>query len=199
MSILAAIALAAVVQPPTGRTAFLEPVVRQKVFTDNQLRVDPFFASQRVFDRTSRESGKWGWKVKYVNYRQALTAQRKYIEPKGTDHAPRALTDLAAVAKALKADYLVLTRIDELIGTRTIGMGARTTGRANLRVRVYDANERAIVWDDAAMSTSSRAGSKSEMQPRVDQAYINALREALDPFFEKGYRQKIDADFRSGG
>jgi hypothetical protein len=178
---------------PTGSMAFLEAEVDPAVFTDEGHRLDPYSAFDRVHRRIAGESRRWdGWKVSLLDYKKARDQQWKLF---GRRDEAKPLGDvklLDDLAVRIGARYLITYHLVQFSGSRTSGFGARTTGTATVDVLVFDSVSHAFVWQDKVTESSSLPGTKQEIQPRMDQALLNSLRGALEPFVVKGYTKRFD-------
>jgi hypothetical protein len=178
--------------PTTGKVALLEPTVVASVFTNEGARIDPFAAASRVAGRIRGESGRWeGWDLKFCDYKNVLREQKSIFGDRGSITTLADRSKLARVAGKLQARYLAFYNILELTGARTGGLSARTTGRASINLTIFDAVRNAYVWNDQKTETSIRTGTKTQMQPRIDQALLNSIRLAMEPFATKGLRKEI--------
>jgi hypothetical protein len=177
---------------PTGSIAFLEAEVDPTVFTAEGHRLDPYAAFERVHGRVARESKRWdGWNVTFLDYKKARDQQWKLFGGRGESRPLSDLRKLADLAVRIGARYLVTYHLIQFTGSRTSGFGARTTGTASVDVLVFDSVSQKFVWQERATDSSSRPGTKQEMQARMDQALLNTLRGALGPFVVKGYRKSL--------
>lgn len=190
---IAIIALSAQTDTPTtGKLALLEPTVVASVFTDEGARIDPFSAASRVAGRIRGESGRWeGWDLKFCDYKNVLKEQKSIFGDRSSTTTLADRSKLAKLAGKLQARYVAYYNLLELTGSRTGGVSARTMGRASINLTVYDAVRNAYVWNDQKTETSIRKGTKTQMQPRIDQALLNSIRKALEPFATKGLRKEI--------
>jgi len=190
---IAMIALTAQTETPTtGKVALLEPTVVASVFTNEGARTDPFAAASRVAGRIRGESGRWeGWDLKFCDYKNVLREQKSIFGDRGSITTLADRSKLARVAGKLQARYVAFYNILELTGARTGGLSARTTGRASINLTIFDAVRNAYVWNDQKTETSIRTGTKTQMQPRIDQALLNSIRLAMEPFATKGLRKEI--------
>jgi hypothetical protein len=178
--------------PTTGKVALLEPTVVASVFTNEGARIDPFAAASRVAGRMRGESGRWeGWDLKFCDYKNVLSEQKSIFGNRGAIKSLADRDKLARLASKLQARYVAFYNLLELTGARTGGVSARTTGRASINLTVYDAVRNAYVWNDQKTETSIRKGTKTQMQPRIDQALLNSIRLAMEPFATKGLRKEI--------
>jgi hypothetical protein len=185
-------ALAPQVEIPTGEAALLEPLVSPSIFTQDGQRIDPFDAVKRAHDRVASEGPRWpGWKLKFVSFNRVLREQNRIFGTRGFSEPQNNPAKLAELGRALKANYVITYQLLELTGARTSGFGARTTGRASIELRVFDVAEQRFVWSAKKVETSTKSGTKNAIQPRIDQALINAIRESLDPFAAHGLRMNI--------
>jgi hypothetical protein len=178
--------------PTTGKVALLEPTVVASVFTNEGARIDSFAAASRVAGRIRGESGRWeGWDLKFCDYKNVLREQKSIFGDRGSITTLADRSKLARVAGKLQARYVAFYIILELTGARTGGLSARTTGRASINLTIFDAVRNAYVWNDQKTETSIRTGTKTQMQPRIDQALLNSIRLAMEPFATKGLRKEI--------
>lgn len=186
---LSALCLAALLAPqfelPAGKMAILEPIPARSLINQEGPRTDPFEAATRVINRMDRESRNWpDWQtIDILPAEDTKRAQLREIGPRGTLYTE---TALRRVAQRLRARYVVLVRLNELTGARTSGLSARTTGRANLEICVYDYGTKAFVWADDRVETSTITGTRFALEPRMDQALLNALRRSLEPWLKEG-------------
>lgn len=177
---------------PTGSIAFLEAEVDPAVFTAEGHRLDPYAAFERVHGRIARESKGWdGWNVTFLDYKKVRDQQWKLFGTRGDSRPPSDLKKLEDLAERISARYLVTYHLIQFTGSRTAGFGARTTGTASVDVLVFDSVSQKLVWQEKTTDSSSRPGTKQEIQARMDQALLNALRGALEPFVVKGYRKSF--------
>jgi hypothetical protein len=178
---------------PSGSMAFLEAEVDPAVFAAEGHRLDPYSAFERVHRRIAAESRNWdGWKVTFIDYKRARDQQWKLFGRRDQTKPLADLKRLEHLAVRISARYLVTYHLTRFTGSRTSGFGARTTGTATVDVLVFDSISHAFVWQDKASGSSSLPGTKQEIQPRMDQALLNSLRVALEPFAVKGYLKNLD-------
>lgn len=172
----------------------MEPSVAPSVQYEEGPRVDAYTVAERVVNRMRGESPKWkGWQsVRIVPVRETRDAMRAVIGPRGTGLA--GLQNLAMLASRMNCQYIAYYRLTELTGARTRGFGARVTGRAQIDLRVYDAQANALVWMSRVTETSTKTGSQFAMEPRVEQALLNALRKALDPHITEGLMKPVPSN-----
>jgi hypothetical protein len=177
---------------PTGNMAVLEPAVAPEVIYADGPRIDPFVATERALDRLARESRKWsGWnRIKILDAGVTRRAMRDVLGPRGTRVA--SVQDLDMLAAKLETRYIAFYRLRELVGARTRGFGARVTGRASIQMRVWDAEKKTVVWYTDTVETSTVSSARRAMEPRIEQAYVNALKVSLDPFISEGLLKSRD-------
>jgi hypothetical protein len=173
--------------------AFLEAEVDPAVFTAEGHRLDPYSAFERVHRRIATESRQWdGWKVSFLDYEKARDQQWKLFGRRDEAKPLADLKRLEDLSVRINARYLVTYHLVQFTGSRTSGFGARTTGTATVDVLVFDSVSHVFVWQDKVTESSSWPGTKQEIQPRMDQALLNSLRGALEPFVVKGYMKRFN-------
>lgn len=202
MSLLVAVVAVAVsqaqatprVQLPAGRIALLEPIISRAIFSDADERQAAYAAAARVHDRWEKECRGWdGWSaMRPLKRKETVEATRYFAGPQGSSLG--GLGTLEQISRRLKARYVAYYHLTELSGARTSGFGARTTGQASVNLRVYDRERGGLVWAHRVTETSIKSGTRFALQPRVDQALLNALRAALAPFVEEGLMKTVRPD-----
>lgn len=177
---------------PEGKIALMEPVVSQEIFTAEGPRLDAFDGAERVAKRMENEVKRWkGWKVRFAKYQTTLEEQRQQFGPRGSMIGFADLAKLDAIAAKTGSRYVAFYSLKEFTGARTSGFGARTTGRATLDLTIFDSDSDRYIWQQSQTETSTRTGTRTGMQPRMDQALLNCLRIAMEPFAVKGLRKEI--------
>ena len=173
---------------PSGDIALLEPIVLSSVFTGEGTKLDPYAAAQRVHRRIAGESRRWeGWHIRFKPERDTFRLQQQIFGTRGSYDSLADMQKLHFLSAKIDARYVAYYRLEAFKGDRTTGVSARTTGLATVDLYVYDSVAQKLIWQEKKTETSIRGGTKNEMQPRMDQAYLNALRKTLEPFATKGY------------
>lgn len=175
-----------VMLPPTIRT--------QQNAQRKDEQVYPGEVIARVQARMTREAESKKWPFRIV---PAEDAEAVYLSVASTPRNPQQdipFAFLKPMAEKLKARYLLCYAINELTAYRAVNsFQSMTRGRADIALYVYDSEADEYIWQRAEKADSGRPSTFNlgSLAARLDQAMINALVRALEPF-AKGQRMKIE-------
>ncbi|GIV02203.1 MAG: hypothetical protein KatS3mg082_2974 [Nitrospiraceae bacterium] len=181
--------------PERPKIAILEPattavVAGQKESTTVQE------ASRRVIPRLIKESQekfKPKWEVDWITFEEASRVQKEVLGDRliNSEFIPAPL--MQQIADRLHCRYVVHSVVHELTGARSTRLTYQRTGRIVIDILVFDARENKYVWQDSRTQTSTRTDwfASSSLVEVQDQAFLNALREGLEPFILKGERKDV--------
>jgi hypothetical protein len=150
-------------------------------------------AAARVVPKIEKlAKDKYKWPYFVVDYDEGLAAQKEAMGDRTFDgYLPVAM--LGTIANKTGARYVVHSVVHEFTGARSARITAQRTGRIIIDILVYDAKEKKLVWQDSQSKTSTRTDwfADSSLREVQDQAFVNALKEGLDPFMD-GQRKEIE-------
>lgn len=189
--------LAAVNASERMKMAILEPIARP-TSTERKEAINIGEVAERVIPRFIDEAHKkfrprWD-SVEFVPYERAVEVQREIIlknSLSNTELIPRPL--LRVIAQRLQCRYIVQVIVSELSGRRKDRASLRPEGRAVIDIYVFDAELGKYVWHEARNQTSGRVDlfGGTTIHKARDQAFLNALREGLQPFVLHGERKEV--------
>ena len=172
----------------------LLPTVRtQQNAQRNDDQVNPSDLVGRVYPRIVKEADKKKWPFRIVN---PESLESVYLSVSSTPRNPEKDTPfgfLKPIADKLEARYLVSFAINELTGYQSKNtLQAMTKARTQIDLYIYDRETNEYVWQRSEKSESGRASAfgAGSIGQRLDQALVNAITRAIEPF-AKGERKKI--------
>lgn len=172
----------------------LPPIIRtQQNAERSDKQVNPNELMPRVLPRMEREAEKKKWPVRIIN---PPDIEAVYLSVAAAPRDPSKeykFGFLKPIAEKVNARYLVSFAINELTGYRTTNtFQAMTKARTQIDLFVYDRETDEYVWQKSEKSESARGSfaNAGSIGQRLDQAMVNALTRALEPF-AKGERKKI--------
>ena len=178
--------------------AILPPVIktegtRKNSFGESQDKFNPMDSVKRIFPRLTAESNKKKWPLEFTESDKTQEALLAVVGASYTDKDEIKFSQLKAIADKLAVRYVVSYVITELASYRKSNTFLRTaTARASITLYVYDHDTNEYVWQANRNDESSAGdfGGRGSLSKRQDQALLNAVSRALDPF-AKGERKKI--------
>lgn len=172
----------------------LPPVIRtQQNAQRSDKQVNPNELMPRVLPRMVREVEKKKWPFVVSNPKDIEAIYLKSAKSPRDPAKEYSFGLLKTIAENANTRYLVVFAINELTGYRTTNtLQAMTKARTQIDVSVYDHETDEYVWQKSETAESGRAsyGNAGSIGQRLDQAMVNALTRALEPF-AKGERKKI--------
>jgi len=181
-----------------ARLAVLPPVIKvEGTRKDNdqatQDKFNPAESVKRILPRLISEAQKKNWPLDIVS---AVVAQEGYLAVVGPAQAEKdevKFNQLKSIAEKLDVRYLLRFTITELTSYRKTNVILPTAAaRAGITLYVYDRETNQYVWQ-MEKSSESAAGDltgNGSLSQRQDQALLNSVSRALEPF-AKGERRNI--------
>ena len=178
--------------------AILPPVVktegtRKNSFGESQDKFNPMDSVKRIFPRLTAEGKKKKWPLEFSESEKTQDAFLAVMGASHTDKDDIKFNQLKPIADKLAVRYVVRYIITELASYRKSNTFLRTaTARASITLYVYDHDTNEYVWqaDRNDESSAGDFGGGGSLSKRQDQALLNAVSRALEPF-AKGERKKI--------